>query len=145
LPILAEQYDQTIFKLHEFVAGTKAILKENLMPKTRLITFGLTGLLLLLLAGGAGATTLANFAINWQVLNGGGAPASAGNITLNGSLGQTFIGQASNGNIGLGSGYWYGASLLTVVGSVEPETPAGDGAGPESNSPATLYLPLLTK
>ena len=115
------------------------------MSKTRLIILGLASLLLLLLAGGAGAATIGNFAINWQVLNGGGAPASAGNITLNGSLGQTAIGSASSGNTGLGSGYWYGAGLLAGVGSLELEPPAGAGAGPESHSPTTLYLPLLTK
>ena len=115
------------------------------MSKTRFIAFGLAGLLLLLLAGGAGATTLANFAINWQVLNGGGAPASAGNITLNGSLGQTAIGPASNGNIGLGSGYWYGTGLGSIVDSLEFETPAGGGAVLEDHSPTTLYLPLLIK
>jgi hypothetical protein len=120
-------------------------MKVELMNRTKISAFSLASLLLLLLAGGAGAATLGNFAINWQVLDGEGAPAVAGNITLNGSLGQTAIGPASNGNIGLGSGYWYGAGLLAGVSSLELEPPAGDGAGPQSNSRTSLYLPLLTK
>lgn len=55
------------------------------------------------LAQGSGA------AIGWQVLSGGGAPSSGGNVTLNDTLGQPVIGPSSGGgNVALGAGYWYG-------------------------------------
>ena len=47
-------------------------------------------------------------AVEWQVLAGGGAPSSGGNITLNDTLGQSIIGESSGGNSPLGAGYWYG-------------------------------------
>jgi hypothetical protein len=49
----------------------------------------------------------AGSSIPWRVFSGGGAPAGAGNISLNGSLGQTAIGRFSTPADTLGAGYWY--------------------------------------
>lgn len=99
------------------------------MKKLRIVSFGLAVLLIMLLAQVAGAGSSANYAINWQVLSGGGAPASAGTITLNGSLGQTAVGLASNSTLGVSSGYWSG---------IDNQVAPAPGFGP-------IYLPLITK
>ena len=78
------------------------------MNETRIATFALAALLVLLLVGVAVAGSSTNYDISWQVLSGGGEPATndSGNITLNGSLGQTAIGPASSTSYGVDSGYW---------------------------------------
>jgi hypothetical protein len=81
--------------------------KENSMKKTGIAALGLSALLICLVAGTAWAGQSAHYAINWQVLSGGGAPASAGTISLNGSLGQTAIGPSTSTSFNLGSGYWF--------------------------------------
>jgi hypothetical protein len=100
------------------------------MKKPRIAVFGLAALLILLLAGVARAGSSANYAINWQVFSGGGAPASAGNVSLNGSLGQTAIGLSSGGPVKLGAGFW---SVLSLV----PQQPQ---AAPQNQ---ITYLPLI--
>jgi hypothetical protein len=83
-----------------------------------------------LLVGVAWAGSSANYAIDWQVLNGGGASASgSGDVTLNGSLGQTAIGTSSAGGYSLGAGYWYG-----VGGEGQPVAPI-----------TSVYLPIILK
>ncbi len=72
-----------------------------------IVAFGLAALFIFLVAGTAGAGRSAHYAIDWQVLSGGGAPASAGNVSLNGSLGQTAIGPSTSTNYRLGAGYWF--------------------------------------
>lgn len=87
-----------------------------MMNPTRLVAFSLAILLIMLLAGLAGAGSSASFAIDWQVFSGGGAPATAGNVSLNGSLGQTAIGPSSaGGNVTLGAGFWSGLSVLQAA------------------------------
>ena len=77
------------------------------MKKRRLVALGLAVLLIILLAGVAVAARSASFAINWQVLSGGGAPAATvGDVSLNGSLGQTAIGPSSSASYSLNAGYW---------------------------------------
>ena len=44
--------------------------------------------------------------ITWWVFSDGGASAVAGNITLNGSLGQMAVGRSATGTYALGAGYW---------------------------------------
>lgn len=90
------------------------------MSKTHFFALSLTILLILLLAGVVRAGSSDNFAINWQVLSGGGAPAATGNVTLNGSLGQTAIGPSTGDNLSLGAGYWYGSNLLSIAPGNEP-------------------------
>jgi hypothetical protein len=78
------------------------------MTRTRIALAGLVALLLFLLAGVVWAGSSDNYAVEWWVMSGGGAPAASGNITLNGSLGQTAIGPSAGGGYDLGAGYWYG-------------------------------------
>jgi hypothetical protein len=82
------------------------------MSKTRVLRIGLLALLLLLmslLAGAVWAGSSDGPAVDWEVLSGGGAPAAAGGVTLNGTLGQTAIGLSSAGTRVLGAGFWYAA------------------------------------
>ncbi|UCC65372.1 MAG: hypothetical protein JSV36_10145, partial [Anaerolineae bacterium] len=67
-------------------------------------------LLLTLLSTVAWAGRSDHYAVDWQVLSAGGAPAvsGSGHVALNGTLGQTAIGPATNGVVTLGAGYWYG-------------------------------------
>ncbi len=77
------------------------------MTRAGMVRAGLA--LLVLLAVGVGwAGASDGPAVDWAVLSGGGAPASAGQVTLNGSLGQTAIGPAAGGEVSLGAGFWYG-------------------------------------
>jgi hypothetical protein len=96
------------------------------MKKTRIAALSLAVLLIFLLAGVAGAGRSAHYAIDWQVLSGGGAPASAGTVSLNASLGQTAIGPSSSASYGLSAGYWLERGALA----------------PGSRR---LYLPLIFK
>jgi hypothetical protein len=86
------------------------------MTRARVLRVGLLALPLLLLvglvmAGMAWAGSSAHYAVDWQVLSSGGAPAesSSGLVALNGSLGQTAIGPSAAAHGSLGGGYWYGA------------------------------------
>jgi hypothetical protein len=91
------------------------------MSRIQIAAFGLVILLVLALGGVAWAGSSASYAINWQVLSGGGAPVSGGNISLNATLGQTAIGPSSSTGYGLSSGYWYGSA----------------------GGPSTIYLPVI--
>jgi hypothetical protein len=95
------------------------------MTNTRIALSGLVALLLFLLAGAAWAGSSTHYAVDWQVLSAGGAPAASGSgaVALNGSLGQTAIGLSSASHGALGAGFWYGAG------------PAG----------FELYLPLVVR
>jgi hypothetical protein len=103
--------------------------KEDRMKRVRAVSLGLGVLLFLLLTVAAGADRAADSGIDWQVLSGGGAPASSssGVVALNGSLAQTAIGPSAGGSTSLGAGFWYG------VHGVEPEWDYG------------LYLPLIDR
>lgn len=83
------------------------------MNKAQMAALGLGALLtLFLLAGVAWAGSSANYAINWQVMSGGGAPSESGsgNVTLIGSLGQTAIGPSVADGYDLSAGFWYSAA-----------------------------------
>jgi hypothetical protein len=86
------------------------------MKRIRMIPLGLGVLLIFLLAGVVWAGSSDNYAIDWQVMSGGGAPASgSGGVTLNGSLGQTAVGPSAGGDVSLGAGYWIGARPVAPV------------------------------
>ncbi|MBD3299410.1 MAG: hypothetical protein GF341_12190 [candidate division Zixibacteria bacterium] len=54
-------------------------------------------------------TNAANYEIPWSSINGGGAPSSSTNYSVNASVGQSAIGFATSTNYEAGIGYWYGA------------------------------------
>ena len=62
----------------------------------------------LLVAGVVWAMSSANYAIEWDVIGGGGGPMSSASYALNGTAGQAAIGISESGSYRLGSGYWYG-------------------------------------
>jgi hypothetical protein len=83
------------------------------MSRTHVLRVGLAALSLLLLVGLAlagivWAGSSDGTAVDWSVLSGGGAPASGGSVTLNGTLGQTAIGSSSGAGATVGAGFWYG-------------------------------------
>jgi len=77
------------------------------MTRAGMVRAGLA-LLLLLLVGVGWAGALDGPAVGWAVFSSGGAPASAGEVTLNGSLGQTAVGASSGGEVSCGAGFVYG-------------------------------------
>ncbi len=81
------------------------------MKKTHVAALSLAALLICLVAGTVWAGQSTHYAIDWQVLSGGGAPAtSAGGVSLNGSLGQTAIGHSSSASYSVDAGYWLKAT-----------------------------------
>jgi hypothetical protein len=85
------------------------------MNKRRLIVFSLLALLILAMVTTVAAKEPSASAILWRVFGGGGAPVSGGDVTLNGSLGQTAIGSAAAGKAQIGSGYWYAMQPYAVM------------------------------
>ena len=55
----------------------------------------------------------ASYDIPWQSINGGGAPSSSTNYSVNASVGQSAIGFATSTNYQAGIGYWYGSNAPT--------------------------------
>jgi hypothetical protein len=96
------------------------------MNRARMAVLGPVFLLIFLLAGVVWAGSSAHYAVDWQVMSGGGAPAASGSgdVTLNGSVGQTAIGPSSGGDYNLAAGYWYGA---------------------EKEEEGAVYLPLILR
>ena len=80
------------------------------MTRTQKRAWGLAALLVFLLAGATAVGSAGEYAVDWQVLNGSGAPAASasGLVALNGSLGQTAIGSSSGPGVTVGAGFWYG-------------------------------------
>ena len=85
------------------------------MTRARVLQAGLVLLVLLLVAGPALAGLVRagssdGTAVDWSVLGGGGAPSESGSgeVTLNGTLGQTAIGSSSGSGASVGAGFWYG-------------------------------------
>lgn len=62
----------------------------------------------LLVAGAVWAMSSASYAINWDVIGGGGGPMSSASYAVNSTVGQAAIGASSSASYCLGAGYWYG-------------------------------------
>jgi len=71
------------------------------------------------------AFAIAGTEIPRWVLSGGATDAAEGVVSLRGTLGQPVVGVASNGEIKLGQGFWFGGDL------------------PESEY--NLYLPIVLR
>jgi hypothetical protein len=93
--------------------------EEGHMNRIRITSLGLGVLFTLLLAVTTWAGSSDNYAIDWWVMSGGGAPAASGsgNVALNGSLGQTAIGPSAStgGEYALGAGYWLEAAPAPYI------------------------------
>ena len=82
------------------------------MKASWLAAFGLALLLMASITGLALAAPPFEHAIAWQVIAAGGAPASGGAITLNGTLGQTAAALSASADYNVGSGYWSAGSAI---------------------------------
>lgn len=69
----------------------------------------------LLLTGIVLAMSSANYAIDWDVMGGGGGPISSTSYSMNSTIGQAVIGSKSSPSYQLGSGYWPGGILEYLV------------------------------
>lgn len=89
--------------------GTTTYIKESAM-RTKIVVVSAVLLCGLVVAGVAWAMSSANYAIEWDVIGGGGGPMSSASYALNGTVGQGAIGAKSSASYRLGSGYWYGVA-----------------------------------
>ena len=62
----------------------------------------------LVVFAGAGIQAVYQHNIDWSVISGGGQQIESSNYTLNGTMGQSFVGPAQSDDHAVGSGYWYG-------------------------------------
>ena len=81
------------------------------MHGARLRIYGMVALL-------SGVAARAATVIESSVLDAGGSPATAGTITLQGSIGQIGVGSATVANVTLGAGFWY--RVLSVIQHLVP-------------------------
>jgi hypothetical protein len=54
------------------------------------------------------AMSSTNYAIDWDVIGGGGRPMASTNYSLDGTLGQAMAGGCQSDNYGVSGGYWLG-------------------------------------
>jgi hypothetical protein len=76
------------------------------MKTRKLLSFATVALVVLLIGAGMALAQGSGPAVEWWVVAGGGAPSSGGNVTLNDTLGQPVVGDASGGSVTLHAGYW---------------------------------------
>lgn len=77
------------------------------MKKKKIFILCLAAVGIVLIAGAAfAAVNTSSFLVDWWVFSGGGAPSSAGDYAMNGSLGQSVIGSSSSTNFSIDHGYW---------------------------------------
>jgi len=84
-------------------------MKERIAPAVALALLGWLALAGVFLAQTVGP------AIGWSVISGGGAPASGGNVTLSGTLGQLASVPAAGGTVSMGPGYWIAQAVAPLV------------------------------
>ncbi len=97
------------------------------MSKRKITALAAALLCGLLVVGVAWAMSSASYAINWDVIGGGGGPISSASYAMNSTAGQAAIGFKASSNYKLGSGYWYGVAA--------PAPPPG----------YRIYLPIVLK
>jgi hypothetical protein len=78
------------------------------MSKRKITALTAALLCILLLVGTAAAMGSDHYAINWDVMGGGGEPINSASYAINATIGQGAIGFKSSANYGLCGGYWCG-------------------------------------
>ena len=81
------------------------------MNERKTLTLAIGFLCCLLLGSMAMAMSSDNYRIDWDVIAGGGGPASSASYTMRGIIGQAVIGSSSSASFQLGAGYWYGVGV----------------------------------
>jgi len=81
------------------------------MNKRKILALAAALLCGLLVAGVAWAMSSASYAIEWDVIGGGGGSMSSASYALNGTVGQAAIGAKGSASYRVGSGYWYGVAV----------------------------------
>ena len=82
--------------------------RSNAMSRRLRIALALAGILVSAAVGPAWAESPQRYSIDWHVISSGGGPASAGEVSLNLTVGQSAIGIASSDGGRVDLGYWYG-------------------------------------
>ena len=85
------------------------------MNKRTMQVLLVTLLCLLVLVSGAGAMPLADHAVDWRVIGGGGGVASSSHYAVKATTGQGAIGPISSSTHSIGAGYWYGVGRTREV------------------------------
>lgn len=96
--------------------------------KHRIAVVAVVLLALLLLSGGAFTQAGSGYQVNWWTVDGGGGSSSAGQLNLNGTVGQSDAGMLSGDSYELHGGFW---------------TAATQSEGDPSEENYTLSLPLI--
>ena len=68
----------------------------------------LVALIASLLLAGIAVAAPSGHSVDWWVMGGGGGSGSAGNISLNGTVGQAVVGVDGSGDYVVCAGFWYG-------------------------------------
>jgi len=79
--------------------------------RTKIVIMSAALLCGLVVAGVAWAMSSASYAIEWDVIGGGGGSMSSASYALNGTVGQAAIGAKGSASYRVGSGYWYGVAV----------------------------------
>jgi hypothetical protein len=69
----------------------------------------------LLLVGLVAAMSSTNYAIDWDVMGGGGGPINSTSYSMNSTIGQGVIGSKSSTSYQLDSGYWPGGIIEYLI------------------------------
>jgi len=86
----------------------------------------------------AASAALAQYAINWFTVDGGGGTSTGGVYTVSGTIGQSDAGVMSGGNFTLTGGFWAFAAVVQTPGAPTLSIVAsGPGQATISWSPAT--------
>jgi putative copper export protein len=93
----------------------RGVKGDEAMSKRKIAALTAALLCLLLLVGQVAAMGSDDYAVNWDVIGGGGEPIASTNFALNATVGQGAIGLKSSASHGLCTGYWCGAAVEAKV------------------------------
>ena len=87
----------------------------------------------------------AGYAVNWDVIGGGGGPVSSASYAVNGTLGQAVIGGSTNSGYEVQGGYWAGGvAAVPAVTPTPTATPFGTRTPTVTATPATTSTATRT-
>lgn len=108
------------------------------MKKRKIMALAVA-LLCFLLAGMAWAMASADYAINWDVIGGGGGPSSSASYAVNDTVGQAASGTSASANYAVKDGYWAG-----IVEAISTDTPTPTATSTSTRTPTGTVTPTPT-